>query len=232
MDFDELARAALQDPAAFDAYWRAVFALESWHYIARDDWAAVDRGEKALDPTPFIGVLEGGPHLLAFTSGDRAGAYARTNGLTTPDGNAMVITMSPSSSVQGAESLGAQGVAGVVFNISDVGILCPVAQLAPMLAHYTGEQLDRLADAARASGDVSDYFAAVFGLENWHFLVGGTQEDGMPIPFISDIGEVNHVFVFTSSDRARSFAAEVTPDEPAKVMQLPIGTAVSIVKQM
>lgn len=227
---DDLARAALHDPAAFDAYWRALFELESWHYVARDDWAAIDRGEKELNPSPFIGEVDGAPHLLAFTSGARAGDYARKYGLTGPDGNAMVLTMTPAGAVRNAIGYGEQGVAGVVFNLSDVGIRCPISQLEPMLLHY--RRLDEVAEAARASGDISAYFAAVFTLPYWYFLVGGRQPDGNPIPLVGTIDGAHHVFAFTSAERAQAFAAEKNPGQPGEILRLPVRTAASIVRQL
>lgn len=106
------------------ALWEAMFDLESW-------WFPITNLD---DPRPFLGVLPEGPALVAFTSIERANAWALGNGFE-PERAARVISMSPDSTVDFVEQLVPQGVQIMVVDPGVTGFFAPLTNLRPMQAY-------------------------------------------------------------------------------------------------
>lgn len=126
---DQLAAAVAADPAGLPALWSAVFALESWYFVARG--VDVD-GRPGDDVAPFVGVLDGHPFLMAFTTGVRAQQFALRNGLATEDGAAFVLKLSPQNVVSMAPGYVRQGVFAITFDNGVTGFYAPLENLAPI----------------------------------------------------------------------------------------------------
>ena len=129
VDFDHLAAEAQQSQSqdAMAQLWGAVYALPAWNFVARG----------ALpDVTPFVGVVDGKPMVLAFTDRARADAFARRQGFTDPDGNSSILSLSVQSVVELVPAYQAQGVFGILFNTGSHGFFAPLTNLSRMRRHF------------------------------------------------------------------------------------------------
>ncbi|PPI21575.1 hypothetical protein [Rathayibacter sp. AY1B5] len=124
-EIDARAEALRADPesfAAMDALWRSVYALRMWCFIARGPDDA---------PTPFVGGLESGPMVFAFTTGERARAGALHAGLSDEDASRVLKVPMPAA-LEWIAAMGSSGVAGVVFDLPRFGYSAPLQNLLPM----------------------------------------------------------------------------------------------------
>ena len=114
--------ASPEDPAAQEALWRAVFALEKWIFIARgsDD-----------EPSPFAAPVEGGPAIFAFSTADRAVAAAAGFGIPEAEAGRLLAVPLPGAAGWVA-SFAEVGVASMVFDAPAIGATAPLTNLAAM----------------------------------------------------------------------------------------------------
>lgn len=125
----ETARAAAEGDTQPQAdLWSAMFSLEQW-------WFPTTEGE---DPRPFLGVLPEGPSLIAFTSGERARAWALGNGFPSEQAS-RVLSMSPESTVKFVETLVPQGVRLLVVDPGVTGFFTPLETLGAMKGYLERE---------------------------------------------------------------------------------------------
>lgn len=124
-EIDRLAdayRAAPEDRATMDALWRAVYALDSWIFIARGELDA---------PQPFIAEFEPGPLLLAFTTPERAKEGAIAVGRDEAFAENLLSVPLPAA-IEWAAQYSPHGVAGILFDVSSQGYFAPLTNLVPM----------------------------------------------------------------------------------------------------
>jgi len=110
------------DFAAMDALWRAVYRLPRWAFIARGTDDA---------PSPFVGDLESGPMLLAFTTIARAHDGALSAGLD-EEAASRVLTVPMPDAIEWSASFADSGVRGIVFDLPGFGYFAPLENLVPM----------------------------------------------------------------------------------------------------
>lgn len=128
---DALARAAEGGDKleALTALWTATFELERWWFVLRGD----------LDnPRPFVGVYEGRPFVLAFTTSERARDFAVAEGYAPAEGSTFSITMTPDATVDAAFGWAAQGIHAITFDHGVTGYHAPLANLDSIRAHVRG----------------------------------------------------------------------------------------------
>jgi hypothetical protein len=110
---------------AMDGLWRAVYALPSWAFIARGTDDA---------PTPFVGELDAGPMVFAFTTLGRAREGALSAGLD-EDAASKVLSVPLPGAIEWLAALAESGVRGVVFDLPRFGYFAPLQNLVPMRDH-------------------------------------------------------------------------------------------------
>lgn len=124
-ELDRLTAIHKEDPddrAAMDALWRAVYALDSWIFIARGE----------LDsPQPFVAEFGPGPLLLAFTTPERAKEGALAVGRDEAFAQNLLSVPLPAA-IEWATQYGALGVTGILFDVASQGYFAPLANLVPM----------------------------------------------------------------------------------------------------
>src|SRR5882757_4630251 len=125
---DQLAHAARSGTMeANNALWSAVFQLSRWSCLLDGD-----------PPRPLVGVLDGRPILLSFTSGDRARQQAIAWGLAGPEDSVNVIALTPQGVLSMVDSLRGNGVFGVAFDHGITGFFAPLENLLPIYEHVHG----------------------------------------------------------------------------------------------
>src|SRR3954463_15970883 len=107
--FDALADASrsVQNKVGEQNLWKAVMALPSWWFVAKGT------GE---DAEPMVAAVDGRPHLLAFTSEDRAEAFTRHLESKKGGPRAGVLEMDTPDAVGYGQQLAEMGVETVLFN--------------------------------------------------------------------------------------------------------------------
>ncbi|HVX42872.1 MAG TPA: hypothetical protein VHC49_03255 [Mycobacteriales bacterium] len=125
-EFDELAAAARSGSDEANAQlWSAVFSLSRWWFLPDEK----SRG-------PRIGVVDGKPFLLAFTSSARARQQAMAWGLAPADADRIdILAIPPESVLQMRDGLERDGVFGVVFDQGLAGFFAPLPNLVPIYEH-------------------------------------------------------------------------------------------------
>jgi tetratricopeptide (TPR) repeat protein len=128
---DALARAAEGggDLAAMTALWTAAFELDQWCFLARGDLE---------NARPFVGVYDGQPFVLAFTTSERVRDFAVANGYASADDSTYSITMTPDAVVEVADAWAAQGIHAITFDHGVTGFFAPLANLGSIRAHVRG----------------------------------------------------------------------------------------------
>ena len=110
------------DLAAQTTLWSAMFGLEKWWFIARGTLP---------DVAPVVGVVDGVPSLLAFTSGARARECALAMGFAEEDAG-QVLAVAPQSVLETTDHLMSQGVQRLVVDQGVLGFFAPLGQLRPI----------------------------------------------------------------------------------------------------
>lgn len=110
------------DVDAQSALWRAMFALDEWWFMATGG---------PPDGGPAVGIVDGVAALLAFTSKERARAFALANGHS-PEQASQVIAIPGTLILEMCEQLAAQGVERLVVDLGSLGFSAPLDQLRPM----------------------------------------------------------------------------------------------------
>ncbi|KGN31964.1 hypothetical protein N802_19310 [Knoellia sinensis KCTC 19936] len=121
---DELsnrARAA-GDVSAQSDLWRAMFALDEWYFMASGGLP---------DGGPVVGIVDGVPSLLAFTTAGRARACGLANGKTEEDAN-QVLSVPREHFLDMCDQLAHQGVERLVVDQGTLGFFAPLDQLRAM----------------------------------------------------------------------------------------------------
>lgn len=128
---DALARAAEGGDRleALTALWKATFELEQWWFLLRGDLE---------NPRPFVGVHDGRPFVLAFTTSERVRDFAVANGYAPADDSTYSITMTPDATVEAAGGWAAQGIHAITFDHGVTGYFAPLANLESIRAHVRG----------------------------------------------------------------------------------------------
>lgn len=124
-EIDRLAaasQAAPGDRSAMDALWRAVYALDSWIFIARGEDDA---------PQPFIAEFGPGPLLMAFTTPERAKEGALNVGRDAAFAERLLSVPLPAA-IDWAAGFAPHGVAGILFDLPSQGYFAPLQNLIPM----------------------------------------------------------------------------------------------------
>jgi hypothetical protein len=133
-DFDALSRKATTTNAMEDLneLFGAAFALKEWYFISRGEmpnvYPHVASNAQYADNQPLI---------RAFTDTQRLQRFARENGLTDADGNALMLSIPTEHIVEYLEGFIPQGAYGVWFN-SDTGsdgFFVPIKQMRPIREH-------------------------------------------------------------------------------------------------
>lgn len=107
--------------------WAAVYALPSWYFVARMSGQSV---------SPFVGVVNEQPFLMAFTAKDRADQFARRQGFVDAAGQTTILALPLPGVVQTAEEYRAQGIFGILFNDGPNGFFAPLTNLGPMWQYF------------------------------------------------------------------------------------------------
>jgi hypothetical protein len=125
---DLLAEAVASEPntANQEKLWKATFSLERWWFV--------QRGEPD-NPQPFVGVHDDQPFLMAFTSAQRARAFAVDNGLAGPDDEVLVLALTPADAVVQAPVWLQQGIAAITFDHGIAGYFAPLGNLPAIRSH-------------------------------------------------------------------------------------------------
>lgn len=118
----EAARAAGSDLDAQTTLWQAMFELDRWYFIARGAMP---------DVAPLVGVVDGVPSLLAFTTGARARDFALGNGFSEEEANE-VLGVPTAGVLDLCDQLTTQGVERLVVDQGVLGFFAPLAQLRPI----------------------------------------------------------------------------------------------------
>lgn len=128
---DQMAYVAKNDASQehLTALWSATFALERWWFV--------QRGEPD-NPHPFVGVFDGKPFLLAFTSAKRARNFAVSNGYASADGSAFVLAMTPDDAVAQSAAWANEGIHAMTFDHGITGYFAPLANLEAIRSHVRG----------------------------------------------------------------------------------------------
>ncbi len=138
---DQLAWVAKNDDSQdnLTALWAATFELERWWFV--------QRGEPD-NPHPFVGVFDGKPFLLGFTSAKRARNFAVSNGYASADGSAFVLAMTPDDAVSQSAAWANEGIHAITFDHGITGYFAPLANLEPIRAHVRGTTPEANGDMA------------------------------------------------------------------------------------
>ena len=138
---DQLAYIAKNDASQehLTALWSATFELERWWFV--------QRGEPE-NPHPFVGVFDGKPFVLGFTSAKRARNFAVSNGYASADGSAFVLAMTPDSAVDVAASWANEGIHAITFDHGITGYFAPLANLPAIRSHVRGTDTEATGDMA------------------------------------------------------------------------------------
>ncbi|MBV9788761.1 MAG: hypothetical protein JOZ51_11335 [Chloroflexi bacterium] len=128
-DFDALAAEGkrTQSEAAMAQLWAAVYALPSWYFVIKPERQPV---------SPFVGVVDNQPFLMAFTDKQRADQFARRQGFVDASGATSILATPVQGMVENAEQYRAQGVFGILFNDGPNGFFAPLANLTPMWQYF------------------------------------------------------------------------------------------------
>lgn len=118
----EVVRTSGADLDAQTALWGAMFGLDRWWFITRGTLP---------DVTPVVGVVDGVPSLLAFTSGARARECALAMGFSEEEAS-QVLAAAPQSVLETSDHLVSQGVQRLVVDQGVLGFFAPLAQLRPI----------------------------------------------------------------------------------------------------
>lgn len=118
----EAVRTSGADLDAQNALWGAMFDLDKWWFIARGTLP---------DVTPVVGVVDGIPSLLAFTTGARARECALAMGFSEEEAG-QVLAIAPQNVLDTADHLVSQGVQRMVVDQGLLGFFAPLAQLGPI----------------------------------------------------------------------------------------------------
>lgn len=212
VDFDQLAAAARSGTMeSNNALWSAVFALDRWWCLPDGD-----------PPRPRVGLIDGKPFLLAFTSGQRARQQAQAWGLAAPDGSVNVIAMTPQGALGSIDSMRSAGIFGIVFDQGITGFFAPLDNLLPIYEHVRHLVVDEQ--------PVGGWYAVYQGreyrvdlLDNAVWLPGIAQ----PVPtqqvtelyamnLVTNVGSAECAVVATVGDRLRLLTGRPDPEaEPA-----------------
>jgi hypothetical protein len=123
--FDQLAQESKAGTAeANNALWTATFSLSRWWFLPDGD-----------QPGPRVGVVDGRPFLLAFTSGERARQQALAWGMAGPDGSVNVLAITPQNVLGMSDGLRNSGVFGITFDHGITGFFAPLENLGPIYEH-------------------------------------------------------------------------------------------------
>lgn len=125
---DALAQAVGADPSTTnqEKLWSATFSLERWWFV--------QRGEPD-NPQPFVGVHNDQPFLMAFTSAQRARAFAVANGLAAADDEVLVLALAPADAVAQSPIWLQQGIAAITFDHGTSGFFAPLGNLPAIRSH-------------------------------------------------------------------------------------------------
>ena len=116
------ARAAGSDVDAQTLLWQAMFELERWYFVARGT---------TPDVAPLVGVVDGVPSLLAFTTGSRAREFALGNGSSEEEAS-QVLGVPTDSVLDLCDQFTTQGVERLVIDQGVLGFFAPLEQLRPI----------------------------------------------------------------------------------------------------
>ena len=116
------ARAAGSDVDAQTTLWQAMFELEQWFFVARGTLP---------DVAPLVGVVDGVPSLLAFTTGARAREFALGNGVS-EEAASQVRGVAPGGVLDLCDQFTTQGVERLVVDQGTLGFFAPLGQLRPI----------------------------------------------------------------------------------------------------
>ncbi|MGK9146118.1 hypothetical protein KXS11_00635 [Plantibacter flavus] len=105
--------------------WQAVVALEQWVFINRGTAEA---------PRPYALAAQAGQMLCVFSSGSRAEAAARANGLVAADARVELFSIPVPAAIDWAMAFGERGVTGVTIDYPQLGAWCPLPNLAGLRA--------------------------------------------------------------------------------------------------
>lgn len=122
MDFDalvETARMGMNKTGEFDLH-KAVLSIPTWYFIAQGE------GDEA---EPMVGVVEGVPHVLAFTEEFRAAGYADILGRQRGSSSPAVLSMDVPDALEYFGVLAQHRVEGVAFNSGDYAFAVSFTQL-------------------------------------------------------------------------------------------------------
>lgn len=122
------ARDHVADVPTQAALWQAVFALEHWFFIPRGEGAEMK---------PYAEQGASGPAIIAFTTPQRASAYAEARGLGETE---KLLAIPPATGIGALEQFTAAGIRIVHFDPQHASFFAPVDRLREMYAHATGTQ--------------------------------------------------------------------------------------------
>jgi len=123
-NFDTLAAQAhdARNKTGERAFVEAALALPCWHCVGVAPEGATD------EPEPLVAPIDREPHLLVFTDGARAAAFAERRAATR-GGDAITLELDTSDAVAYLADLASIGVTGVHFNDGDHAVSVPLRRV-------------------------------------------------------------------------------------------------------
>jgi len=196
-EFTGLQRAGQDDPAAMTALWGAVYSLDRWYFMPAPPQAGAEDGP----PGAYIGVIQGRPFLLAFTSAERVLRAARETKLYPEDAEVEPLWKEREPAAEWICSI-SDPIEGVLFNLSGgQGFFSTVDNIALMYDQVRDEMPAGCFDAfVRALGSAgrsllwTRLHRRLVLMETWHFI--GT-EDRPSTPSLIAYKDKNYALLFT-----------------------------------
>jgi len=205
---DQLAHAARSGTMeANNALWSAVFQLSRWWCLPDGD-----------PPRPRVGVLDGRPFLLAFTSGERARQQAIAWGLAGPEDSVNVIALTPQGVLSMVDSLRGNGVFGIAFDHGITGFFAPLENLLPIYEHVHGLLPDEQPVGGwYATAQGQEFRVELLGSGETVELPGGEQrpsatlDELYAVNLTATLGTAQCALLATIGDRLRLLCSEPDP---------------------
>jgi hypothetical protein len=112
--------------------WKAAMHLPAWFFVATG---------AEEDAVPVVGIVDGKPHLLAFTDEEQAEAMAKRRaakkGSAAGAGAAPILNMDVADAVAYCKDLIPHGVEGVLFNSGVYAFQASLSRIIDMHRQYT-----------------------------------------------------------------------------------------------
>lgn len=208
-------------PAALDALWRAVYAVDLWYFLGRGQ-------DKAL--RPLVTKIEDRTFVLAFLDADAPPRFAAEQKLAEPGQNVPVLSLPPEGAVLALLPMIQQGVQSILFHVDGESFHSPLANTGVMFEHFHnrspgGPDFDamiRRARQDRTQSALDEVHTAVVSMRYWFAIADPSRPDK---PLMGSVDGKTAVFLFTEQTRAIKFAQSqkaMTPEGRVGVLPMDV----------